>query len=146
MALEYSVDGLSHKTYKKILKSKHPRHYASNLVSSHVRLFIFADTYAIEGLKHLCLHMLHRDLSELDLKGSNIEEVVDMFHCTYEYTVRQTTQIYGVGEDLRKLVMAFAGWRASALLSYQVFDDLIAEGEDLATDFMRVLMKQLHTS
>ncbi len=68
-----------------------------------------------------------------------------MFRSTYDYAVRQGVDMYGVGEDLRKLVMAYAGWRANTLFCYQVFNDLIAEGGDFATDFVRVLMEQLQS-
>ena len=144
-ALEYPVAGLDHKSYRQNLNAAMPSHDHSDHVSSHAKLYIFADTYAVEGLKLLCLHLLHRDLSEFKLEGWNIGEVIEMFRSTYDSTMKQTAEMYGVGEELRKLVMAYAGWHAKTLACCQVFNDLIAEGGDFATDFMRALIEQLQS-
>ena len=95
-ALEYPVAGLSHKAYRKNLKLALPHLAASDFVSQHAKLYIFADTYGMEGLKHLCLHLLHRDLYELELNGRNIDEVVELLRYTYKHTVQAGDEMYGV--------------------------------------------------
>ena len=40
---------------------------------------------------------------------------------------------------------AYAGWRSGQLSTYQLFTDLIAQGGEFATDFMKVLLENMQS-
>jgi hypothetical protein len=84
--VDISVAGMSHAAFKKNLKSVFPRIAASALVSAHAKLYVFVDTYLIAGLKPVCLHLLQRDLSELEIDDNHVEEVIELIRYTYANT------------------------------------------------------------
>ena len=110
------------------------------------KLYGFADTYMVDGLNRISLHLLHRDLINLEINATTIEEVVELISFTYDNTAREGSNSIALGEGLRQVVMAFVAWRANWLPSYQTFNDLIEEGGNFATDFTRVLLEQLQSN
>lgn len=129
---------ITHDDLRKQIGNMRPKDSVTAKVAEHARLFVFSDKYLVRSLKDLCIHKLHRDLVEYDVKTSGVAEIVDLLRYVYENTFDG-----GDGSGLRTLVITFAVCKAEELVDDDGFAGLMEGGGDVAVAFARTLVKRL---
>jgi iron uptake system EfeUOB component EfeO/EfeM len=97
----------------------------------------------IDQLKSQALHLLHRDLWDLQIEDESIDEVVEVLRCTYNHSSTPTMEADGIGMDLRNVVIAFNGQKYESMEIFETFDDLVKKNRDFASDLLRKLMEDV---
>lgn len=91
--------------------------------------------YMIDGLRDICLHMLHRDLVDLSLSAETIASVIDLVDFTYANTADDDRGV--PGGELRYLVLSFMISRKKELAAFPEFEELLVQGGNFVLDFFR---------
>lgn len=134
-AFVYDVNGMHHQIFASKLDNALPPVARSNDVSCHAKLYSFAMTYMIDGLRSVCLHMLHRDLVDLTLSAETIASVIELVDFAYANTAGDDQS--APGGELRYLVLSFVISRKKELAAFPEFEELLIHGGDFVLDFFR---------
>ena len=115
------------------------------VVSRHGQLHIFGLKYLIEPLQKVCLHKLQRDLLQFEVSDETIEEIVKLVRLSFENTSTpgDDSQDVDIGLELRNMILTYMVWKAKALMGFDEFKALLAEGGDLTTEFMVLVVGRL---
>lgn len=105
---------------------------------SHAKLYALADKYMVDDLPDLCLHLLHRDLTRLELDATTINEVIALVTYTYDNTSDAGEIRAGTTDRMRSLVMAFIEDRTDSLMKYKDFQTVFAAGGRHTADFLAI--------
>jgi hypothetical protein len=107
----------------------------------HAQLYVFGEKWGIEALKTLALHKLHKTLVSFTLYGARRTDIVELLR--YAYSDEHTPDRVDVVDDLRSLVMLYAGCEAESLVHCPEFLSLVGEGGQLAQELVQILMRRI---
>ncbi|CAG8958576.1 hypothetical protein HYFRA_00009893 [Hymenoscyphus fraxineus] len=107
-------------------------HSYSNVLLSHVNLYILADSYTVGDLKNLTLYKLHKTLLTFELDSQSIGDIIDLANHVY------SCERIGSGKQaLRDLVCRFLVDHTVILTADERFMDLLENGGDFAKDLWK---------
>ena len=106
----------------------------------HARLYVFADKYDIGPLKDLSLHKLQQTLAVFTLYGERVGDIVELMRYSYEHTADLLEPI----DELRLLVIHYAGCVVEDLARSVEFRSLLEEAGSLAGDLFDQMLKRLN--
>lgn len=102
----------------------------------HAKLYVFADMYDIDGLKHLSVHKLDELLSALQLRDEHVEVVLGLL----EYVYANTYQRIGEPNDMRDLVANYVAHNLRLFVPNTDFQLLTKNNHSLVKDIFRLII------
>ncbi len=108
---------------------------------AHARLYVFADKYGIESLKHLSLHKLHKTLITFTLYKARIRDVIEL--ARYAYSDDHTPEYEDGVDELRALVSQYITCEIDTIGQSKEFISLLEEGGAFVRDFWVLVRKNL---
>ncbi|KAK4696535.1 hypothetical protein P7C71_g1394, partial [Lecanoromycetidae sp. Uapishka_2] len=135
------------------LPNEKPEEDYTDVFLSHARVYVFADKYDIQPLKHLALEELHATLAIFELYPERTGDIIALLRYVYANTgepvVHETesevceSQPVG-GKDLRSMLTNYVGYQMDTLMKDPDFKDLMIEdGGALLADFIRMVQTRL---
>ncbi|GIZ37863.1 hypothetical protein CKM354_000129400 [Cercospora kikuchii] len=106
---------------------------------SHARLYVFADTYAIEPLRVLSLQKLHKVLGTFTLFKGREEDIATLLQYTYQNTAERDAKM----DELRKLVIKYVSCNVEKLRSNETFKKTLAAENSSSVDLIEMLLPRL---
>ncbi|PPJ57724.1 hypothetical protein CBER1_00066 [Cercospora berteroae] len=106
---------------------------------SHAKLYVFADTYAIEPLRTLSLQKLHRTLSMFTLFGGREGDIAELLQYTYQNTAEHEAKM----DKLRQLVIKYVSCNVEKLRSNETFKETLAAENSSSVDLIEMLLPRL---
>ncbi|KAF2214377.1 hypothetical protein CERZMDRAFT_37425, partial [Cercospora zeae-maydis SCOH1-5] len=111
----------------------------TNVFLSHARMYVFADTYAIEPLRLLSLQKLHKTLSLFMLYPERGDDIGALLRYTYE----NTTEREGKLDDLRELVLRYVCCNMEKLWSSELLKETLRAENSSSVDLIEMLWPRL---
>lgn len=106
---------------------------------SHAKLYVFADTYAIEPLRTLSLQKLHKTLSIFTLFKEREGDIAALLQYTYQNTAERDAKM----DELRKLVIKYVSCNVEKLRSNETFRETLAAENSSSVDLIEMLLPRL---
>ena len=102
----------------------------------HAYLYVFADRYQIESLSDLTLYKLRRTLAAFKLFPERAADFFKLVHYSYANTRE--------GDNLRDLMVAFAGCYLEHIAPHPAWRPLLCETESFAGDVLAKIIVRLY--
>ena len=107
-----------------------------NVFLSHVRLYIFAETWLITKLKNLALGNFCETLKLFHLYPARTDDIVRLL----EYV---NDERHG-GNEMRTLLMDYVGYEMDTLIDDEKFAEVVRKNErGLVKDFLKVVKRRI---
>ncbi|EME77597.1 uncharacterized protein MYCFIDRAFT_72577 [Pseudocercospora fijiensis CIRAD86] len=119
--------------------NKEPCEEYTDVFLSHAKLYVFADTYDIAGLRALSLHKLHKTLACFTLYDQRVEDVAVLF----QYTYNNTAEREGTLDPLRKLVVSYVCCHIEKILVCDTFRATLKGENSAAVDVLEKVRARL---
>ena len=144
---KYPVGDATHQHFARYLKLLKPAVRLSGDLTSHAKLWVFADRYLIKDLKALCLHMLYRELLLFNINQNSVLEIFDFLYYVYDFTPdkdEDDDEVNSGGNmdfnELRDLAISYAACMLNEIREYKEFREMMRNGGDLAADFISLAL------
>jgi hypothetical protein len=105
----------------------------------HVRLYVFAEQYQINGLKDLVRCKLHSALINTTFHPLRVGELVELIQLAYQ----NTPDLKSKEEPLRNLLTHYAAWNFEELAPMKEFQDLFIAGGTFVNDLCQKVCQRL---
>ena len=106
---------------------------------SHARLYVFADYYAIDTLRSLCLCKIHRILVAFPFKEEKIGDIVQLVRYCYENTADQGDEVV----SLRTLVNMYTACKVEHLWRSDDFQSLLETTGEYSRGLVGEIIRRL---
>ena len=107
---------------------------------SHARLYVFAELYDIQALRHLALVELHTTLATFELYKNRTGDIITLLRYVYANTAEAKNGV----EDMRAMLTHYVGFEMDVLMEDEGFRDLLIEdGGALLGDFMKMVKERI---
>lgn len=107
---------------------------------SHARLYVFADTYGIEGLRVLSLQKLRQSLVNFTLYAERTTDIALLLQYAYQHIPERT----GTMDHLRELLMRYVCCHLDEIRRNDVFKEMLKAENNLSVDLLELLVPSLH--
>ncbi|KAM3422069.1 hypothetical protein BST61_g2445 [Cercospora zeina] len=106
---------------------------------SHAKIYVFADTYAIEPLRILSLQKLHRTLSLFTLFPGREDDIAILLRYTYQNTAEREVKM----DELRELVLRYVSCKVEKVRSSKIFKETLRAENASSVDLIEMLLPRL---
>jgi hypothetical protein len=109
----------------------------------HARIYVFADKYLAQGLADLCLHKLHKYLTNLGIYPSTCKPIIALLHYAYRSLRNHGGDFDEALDPLRALVLNFVIIHRGAFSKFRGHLEMLTGDSEYAVDFADKMMTLL---